>query len=269
MSDELIDRGDDIIENEEIVEELAPKEEVEAKEEQHMIPKSRFDEAVRKERAEKEELARRVQAFEAKEVNQRTAADFDAANVKVKELIKQHTSLIADGELEKASSVMEQMLELKDAISEAKASARANATKSQAKEEVQYDAAVARLEAAYPEIDPDNDAYDKAAVRKVQAYMTGLMQNERMSASKALKEAVETILGEKAKAEDAGMRRKQEAVSRNMAAKARQPASTRSVGLDHDKEGGPLDSSAVMKMSWDEFVKLPDSKLAEMRGDLV
>ncbi|TFH39935.1 MAG: hypothetical protein E4H01_17415 [Lysobacterales bacterium] len=52
-------------------------------------------------------------------------------------------------------------------------------------------------------------------------------------------------------------------------AKNKQPASTGSVGKDHDKEGGPLDAAAVMKMSWDEFVALPESKLSEMRGDFV
>lgn len=241
------------------------------------IPKDRFDEAVRKERAEKEELARRVKEFEDKEAQRNVAADFAEANKVVKDMIKQHSSLLADGEIDKAADLMEKILELKEEISERKAAAKADAAKTAAKEEVRYDALVAKLEADYPQINPEADEFDRDSVRKVQAYMTGLMQTQRMSPSQALKEAVETILGmtkkddgpSKQQAEDLGMRRKQDAVKKAMDAQKKQPASTRDVGLDHDKQGGALDASAVMKMSWDEFVKLPDAKLAELRGDFV
>lgn len=241
------------------------------------IPKDRFDEAVRKERGEKEVLAARLKELEDKEAQRNVAADFAEANKHVKEMIKQHTSLLADGELEKAADLMEKILEVKEEISERKAAARADQAKTQAKEEVRYDALVAKMEADYPQINPDAEEFDKDSVRKVQAYMSGLMQTEKMSPSQALKEAVETILGStkkvdtttQQKAEDLGMRRKESAVKKALDAKEKQPASTKDVGLDHDKQGGALDASAVMKMSWDEFVKLPENKLAEMRGDFV
>lgn len=252
-------------------------EETKRDEKGRFIPKDRFDEAVRKERAEKEEYARRLKEYEDREAQSKVAENFAEANKQVKELIKQHTSLLADGELDKASDLMEKILELKDAISEKKAEFKADAAKNQAKEEVRYDALVAKMEADYPQINPDAEEFDKGMVRRVQAYMTGLMQTERMSPSQALKEAVETILGAtkkvdtttQQKAEDLGMRRKQEAVKKAMDAQKKQPASTKDVGIDSDKVGGALDASAVMKMSWDEFVKLPESKLAEMRGDFV
>lgn len=235
------------------------------------IPKDRFDEAVRKERAEKEILANRLKEFEERDAQSRVSADFAEAQRAVKEMIKQHTSLLADGELEKAANLMEQILDLKEAVAERKAEFKADHAKNAAKEEVRYDATVARLEADFPVINPDHADYDPATVRRVQAYMTGLMQTERMSAAQALKEACDTLLQapKKADAEDLGMRRKEAAVQKAMDAKAKQPPSTKDVGLDHDKTGGALDASAIMKMSWDEFVKLPDSKLAEMRGDFV
>ena len=298
MSDDIdlqtADRGDDFspttpaaaapepVKEEPVVEE----EQVEAKAEEEerprdekgkFIPKERFDEAVRKERAEKEAVAARLKEYEEREAQRNVAADFAEANKAVKEMIKQHTSLLADGELDKASDLMEKILELKEEISERKAAARADQAKTQAKEEVRYDALVAKLEADYPQINPDAEEFDRASVRKVQAYMTGLMQSERISPTAALKEAVDTILGAtkkpdttaEKKAEDLGVRRKEQAVAKAMDAKTKQPASTKDVGIDSDKIGGALDASAVMKMSWDEFVKLPDSKLAEMRGDFV
>jgi hypothetical protein len=237
------------------------------------IPKDRFDEAVRKERSEKEEYARRLKEYEDKEAQRNVSVDLAEANKQVKELIKQHTSLLADGELDKASDLMEQILEIKEEITERKAAARAEQTKTAAKEEVRYDALVAKLESDFPQINPDAEEFDKGAVRRVQAYMSGLMQTERMSATQALKEAVETILGKPAvdskKADDTGVRRKEAAVAKAMDAQKKQPASTKEVGIDSDKVGGALDASAVMKMSYDEFVKLPDTKLAEMRGDFV
>lgn len=241
------------------------------------IPKDRFDEAVRKERGEKEALAARLREFEEKEAQRNIAADFEEANKHVKEMIKKHTSLLADGELDKASDLMEKILEMKEEISERKAEAKAVTAKNQAKEEVRYDALVAKLEADYPQINPDAEEFDRTTVRRVQAMVTGLMQTERLTPSAALKEAVEIVLGaakklepeNKDKAEDLGMRRKETAVSKAMEAQKKQPASTKDVGLDHDKTGGALDASAVMKMSWDEFVKLPDAKLSQMRGDFV
>lgn len=241
------------------------------------IPKDRFDEAVRKERSEKEALQARLRELEDKEAQRNVAADFAEAQKQIKDMIKQHTSLLADGELDKASDLMEKILEMQSEMADRRADAKATAAKDRAKEEVRYDALVAKIEADYPQINPDAEEFDRATVRKVQAYMTGLMQTERMSPSQALKESVETILGAvkktdtsaEKKAEDLGMRRKEDAVKKALDAKAKQPASTKEVGIDSDKVGGALDASAIMKMSWDEFVKLPDAKLAEMRGDFV
>lgn len=297
MSEENVDRGDLLeqpettpppepeLKAEETVEEPVEQQaepEVKADDDRErdekgrFIPKDRFDEAVRKERSEKEALANRVKEFEAKEAQRNVAADFAEAQKAVKEMIKQHTSLLADGELDKAADLMEKILEVKEEMADRRASAKAEMAKTQAKEEVRYDAMVAKIEADFPQINPDAPEFDRDAVKKVQAYMTGLMQTERMSPSQALKEAVDTLLSPKKsdapakeKAEELGMRRKESAVKKAVDAKGKQPPSTKEVGLDHDKTGGALDASAIMKMSWDEFVKLPDSKLAELRGDYV
>jgi len=247
------------------------------------IPKERFDEAVQREREEKERVATRLAELEKREADRAVSEDLQEASAKIKELIGEHTQLISDGELEKASDKMEEMLQLQGDMQARRAEAVAQQSSSQAKSEIQYDAVVAKLEIDYPEINPeDPEHFDREAVRRVQAYMTGLINMEGMSPSKALQESVTTILGakraeEKAdeksaeeKAEEAaamGMRRKEAAVTKNVETQKKQPADLKDVGQDHDKEGGPLDASAVMKMSWEEFVKLPEEKLSEMRGD--
>lgn len=246
------------------------------------IPKERFDEAVQRERDEKARLATRLQELEKREADRAVSEDLQQASEKLQELSKEHTQLISDGELDKAAEKMTEMLQLQSDMQERRTQAIAQQTSQSTKDEVQYDAMVARLELDYPEINPeDTENFDRDAVRRVQAYMTGLIQMEKMSPSKALQESVTTILGakraeeqetdaDKAKeAEDLGMRRKEAAVSKAMEAQEKQPADLKDVGKDHDKEGGSLDAAAVMKMSWEEFVKLPEDKLSEMRGDHV
>lgn len=246
------------------------------------IPKERFDAAVQRERADKERIAAQLAELQKREADRAVAADMTKASAKIKEMIKEHTKMLADGELDQASDLMGDILQLQSDMADSRSRAYADQGRTAAKSEMQYDAVVAKLEMDYPEINPDNtDVFDREAVRKVQAYMTGLMQMDNMSASKALQEAVSTILGAKraqenqtddAKrkaAEDLGMRRKEAAVGKAGDAQGRQPAALKDVGKDHDKEGGSLDAAAVMKMSWEEFIKLPEDKLSQMRGDHV
>jgi len=299
MSDpaENVDRGDElepiveeVVEPAELTEEEqlelpgleaeAEPEEVEAK--GVLIPKERFDAAVQRERSEKERVAAQLAELQKREADRAVSADMQQAAAKIKVMIKDHTQLLADGELDKASELMGDILQLQSDMADRRSQAYADQGRSQAKSEIQYDGVVAQLEMEYPEINPDDvENFDREAVRKVQAYMTGLMQTENLTASKALKEAVTTILGAKRAAEDQsddakrraaeelGMRRKEAAVTKNLAAQGKQPANLKDVGKDHDKEGGPLDASAVMKLSQEEFNKLPEDKLAQMRGDYI
>jgi len=303
MSDDTaaLDRGDILSEatvapevapeiTPEVIEEaeelLAPEEpaveEVPAAKNDKFIPKDRFDEAVQRERAEKERVAAQLAELQKREADRAVAADMTKASAQIKDMIKEHTKMLADGELDQASDLMGDILQLQSDMADYRSRAYADQGRTAAKSEMQYDAVVAKLEMDYPEINPDNtDVFDRDAVRKVQAYMTGLMQMDNMSASKALQESVATILGAKrakenltddAKrkaAEDLGMRRKEAAVTKAVDAQGRQPAALKDVGKDHDKEGGSLDAAAVMKMSWDEFIKLPEDKLSQMRGDHV
>ena len=218
--------------------------------------------------------------IEKRDADRAVAADLNKASAQIKEMIKEHTKMLADGELDQASNLMGDILQLQSDMGDYRSRAYADQGRSQAKSEMQYDAVVARLEMDYPELNPDNvDSFDRDAVRKVQAYMTGLMQMDNMSSSKALQEAVGTILGaqranenqsEDAKrkaAEDLGMRRKEAAVTKAVDAKGKQPAALKDIGMDHDKTGGQLDAAAIMQMSQEEFMKLPDDKLSQLRGD--
>src|SRR4249920_2458903 len=183
------DRGDEL---QELLKDTEPEpekekepepepEKVEAKKEEPKepkepsIPKSRFDEAVKKERTEKEALEKRVQEYEERDAQTQVADDFAEAQKMVKDMIKQHTAYLADGELDKASDLMEKILGLNQAIQDRRTDIKTQATKYAAKEEVQYDSLVARLEVDHPLLTPDSDEYDKNVVENIQAMMAGFM----------------------------------------------------------------------------------------------
>jgi hypothetical protein len=300
---DAIARGDVVSESEapaaeapatEVVEEVEKVEEVEAAEPEgeeegeeveeepkgHMIPKTRFDQAVQKERNEKAELAQRLKQYETRAQQQQEAENFEESQKKVKELLKQHSSLLADGELDKASDVMEEVLQLRDDMQNARMTKQADNARNSAKIEVQYDATVTQLEAEYPEINPESEDFDQDAVRRVQMMVTGIMQNEGKNPAEALREATDillkpakqaTTLREKPSEEavESGLRRTQQQIDKNLKASEQQPPATDEVGKDHDKTGGALDAEKVSHMTWEEFIQVPDEELAKMRGDFI
>jgi len=245
------------------------------------IPKARFDEAVRRERERAQQLEAELKTYQTREQQRETASNLEESMAKVKELVKSHTSLLADGDLDKASGVMEEILSLHADMADARVQAASQTTRSSVKEEMRYDAAVSRIEAEYPMLNPDNPDFDRDTTRRVQALMTGIMQTERKDPATALTEAAEVLLASTKKeqqslreqpspaAVDTGMRRKADAVNKAVEANEKQPASTSDVGKDHDTQGGALDAASIMKMSSEEFANLPEETLSKFRGDYI
>jgi hypothetical protein len=248
---------------------------------EHRIPQSRFKEAVQRERERAQALERELNKYRTREQQQTAAADFQESQKQLKELIKQHSSLLADGDLDKASDVMGQVFQLQSDMADARAKALAENTRNSTKNEVHYDTTVERLEQEYPEINPESDEFDEAVVQRVQAMMTGVMQMQGKSPADALVEATNILLkpAKDAKgalrdkpseaAAESGLRRTQQQIDKNIETAAKQPPATAEVGKDHDATGGSLSADAVAQMSWEEFVQLPESELAKMRGDYV
>ncbi len=235
------------------------------------IPRERFNEAVGKERAKREETERELAKYKQQDKVKEQSQDIGQAQQWIKEAIRRKNNMLADGELEKASEIDEQILAVQDAIAEKKAELKAESAKASTKAEIQYDAIVDRLESEYPQINPESDDFDDEAVSEIRALVVGYQRELHMSPGKALERAVKRVLGQagavKSGKEDAGFRRKTDAVEKNIGAAKRQPPSTKDVGLDHDKKGGGLDSKTVMKMSYKEFSDLNEDVLAKLRGD--
>lgn len=293
---EKVDRGDDVTstldeiikadEPAEVKEEVVePKEEPkeEVKEEptepkkvdgSKFVPRERLNEAVAKERAKAEAIAARAAELEQQLAARTTSQDIEEAQKVIKTLIKQRNSHLGDGELDKASEVDSQIIELQEAIAERKAEMKFESSKQQAVETMKYDTIVERLENEHPELNPDSEEYDEELATEIRALMRGYQTELKLTPSQALLRAARRVfpatkkdadLDEKTAQE--GVRRKQEAVARNVETAKKQPASTKEVGLDHDKKGGGLDAKTIMSMKYDEFVKIGDDVLSRLRGD--
>lgn len=249
------------------------------------IPKSRFDEAVNKERTARETAEARVAALEAKleekqgnEQQRMATAQIEQAEAHIVELEKQHAQLLLDGDADKAAATMREIRMTERAIARAETQAEAANITSQALESDRMELTIAELERDYPIMNPKSEMFDESLVNFALAEQRRLMQNEGLSPSVALRKATVSVAERfgkpveppasereglaKAQAED----RKRQQVDKNLAASKAQPASTKDVGLDSDKMGEKT-LPDITKMTPEEFKALPESTKAKMRGD--
>lgn len=251
------------------------------------IPKSRFDEAVGKEREAREAAERRAQELERKlaetSANKEAAAEIERIEGEVEALELKYQELLLDGNTGEAAKVMRQIRLAERQIATAEAESRAQATTAKAIEADRLEAAIARLESDYPEFNTQSEVYDEDLVGLVLTKQRSLIQGG-MSPSTALtkagKDVAERFLKKQddaqvTKDEAKGLAaatkqddRKKEAVAKAIETQNAQPASTKEVGMDSDKLGekGLPD---VTKLTADEFDALPDSTKARLMGSLV
>lgn len=194
--------------------------------------------------------------------------------------------LLVDGDNAEAAKVMGQIRLTERGINTAKTQLVAAVAESNAYERVRYDMTVERLEAAYPVLNPDDkDNYDAAQVKEVMD-LASAYQVQGHPPAKALQKACSVLLGkETAKQERAvevtarvdpaeaakkvAEERRKAQLAKNLDTAGRQPPNAKSVGADSDKAGGTLKAADAIRLPYADFVKLPDSDLARLRGDLL
>ena len=248
------------------------------------IPKSRFDEAVNKERDAREAAERRLSALERQlaESTQRVEQGQQLAELETKgeELSTQHAQFLVDGEVEKAAEVMKQIRHLDRQIAKVELTTETQRATVATLESEKVDLAIAQLEAEHTTLNPDSDDFDPALANFVLSEQRRLVSEQGMTPSKALIKAGSDIMKRFApqkqgepEPEKEGLKnesdRKQAQVSKNLDVTKRQPASMKDVGLDSDKLGATSTTPDVNQMTREEFDALPESTKARMRGDFV
>lgn len=250
----------------------------EEKDKRIRIPKWRFDEAVSRARAREEALQSQIRDLEAKMPAKPAEEDENSIpnlEKKLETLDDQYETHLSNGEKDKAAAIRAQRRGVEREISRREVEERAYAAKEAAKNELRYEAALAKLEADYPVINPESDAYDKDVAAEVAAFRNGLV-GSGISAATALERAVKRIAGAPKSAESSGKgdevkaRRDKEARDAALKATSKSPSRLDKAGVDSDKAGGGrADAAAVMRMNQEEFAKLSEEELSSMRGDVL
>ena len=244
------------------------------------IPLSRHKEILEKEREQRASLERQLAQYQNGQQVANVNEEITALENSVLKLEKEYANLLTDGEIDKATAVMQQIRKAERDMAESKSDMKIHAAEIRATERARYNTALERVEAAFPTLNPDHDDYDEAAMAEV-ADLKSAYEMKGLTPTAALQKAVKMIVeprttrqevatssnprvGEK----DIAAERKKDAVEKTVKAVGKTPPSLSRVGLDGDKLGGGANSAeAVMRMSQKEFAQLSEESLAKMRGD--
>ena len=243
------------------------------------VPKARFDEQLGKERLARETAERRYAELEAKLGQVSRSEDVAKLEESVTVMEQQHAKLLLDGDHEAAAKVMRDIRLTERKIALQESSERMNETASQTREAIKMDMVIEKLESTYAALNPNGEEYNAELVDEVLGWQSVYMERHRMSPSQALAKAADKVMATQAApaaaepakglsaAQAAAPGRKQDQVSKNLAAAGAQPASTKGIGQDSDKAGlaGKID---VNNLTPEDFEALPESMRAQLRGDL-
>lgn len=248
------------------------------------IPKSRFDEAVGKERDAREAAERRAAELERQLKAGEQAAvrtvEVEKIEAELSAMEEKHAELITDGKAKEAAAVMKEIRMAERQIARAEADAAANQRITQTLEKQKFDTVVARIEADNPEFNPESEQYDSDLVELVLTKQSNLIRSQGLTPSVAMDMAAKDVAArfltkQEAKEEAKGLSkanaaedRKQEQVKKNLDTQKRQPASLKESGIDSDKLGKTSEMD-MSTMTADEINALPEATRARLRGDYV
>ena len=247
------------------------------------LPLARHKEILDKERAARAAVETELQNLKRGQIVANTNEQITATETAILGLEKSYTSLLADGELDRAAAVMAQIRASERAIIESKAAFQTQAAEARAYERVRYDTTVERLQEAYPALNDDHADFDSALTGEVME-LQAAYRTQGYTPAEALQKAAKVLMGaattRQQRAVDTDVRvdkadlaaataeeRRKAAVTRNLAVAGKQPPSAKDVGVDSDKMGGGLNARDVIKLPQEAFAKLDEAQLAKMRGD--
>lgn len=264
---------------EETEEERAEREAAEAEAEKAKrirVPKARLDEVVVKARQREEQLVNRIRELENKDSGAPQKDVLGEMRTAIGELQDKYETHIFAGEKDEAKKVRAELEEAREKYTDAKSAAISEDTRRQTIDSLRYDAALAKAEADYPALNPDNDdSYDEAKATEV-ATLMGMFTQNGLTRQASLEKAVRYVMGAPATkrtdtaAETVRARQAQQAREKAAAAAKKQPPSDAGAGTDNDKAGGDRQQGInVMRLSQEKFAELDEATLATMRGDEV
>ena len=259
-------------EEEETPEEVPEEEVKRAQRESQRIPKQRFDEVnLRRQAAEakakqlEEELKRLQGSSEGVE-----EFDFDAKE-------EEYMSAVVDGEFAKAKAVRAEIRRAEQTAYQQQMVQTRSEAVTQTQAELDYRSTVRELEAAYPVLDYRNqESYDQLATQEALELHAAYMQmGKYQSPSDSLRAAV-NLIAVKYNLDAPGAEEVEPEVEapapRPRAATAKRKKAAAAASQPKIPSNGSVGTPASVdfaSMSDDEFDALPETKKAELRGDLM
>lgn len=243
------------------------------------IPKSRFDEAVTKERERREAAERQLSELQKQMQTVSRAADTVDLEKQLVELRKQDRRAMMDGDEDKSIALAAQIDRINRQIIIQESQSMSSQASEEARESIRVEMAIEKLEEAYPVLKEGSETFDQGLVDLVLAAQNQLITRDRMPPSQALVKATNDIMVrfQPAKAVDdkpagglagaKGADRTQAAKAKNVDAALRTPPDTRDVGIDTDKIG--MKSGQHVLETVDDLKAIPLATMKRLRGDLV
>lgn len=275
LEDELIAKGQVKVDGE-----LQGEDKTEARDDKgRFIPKTRFDEAVQKERDKAETAQRQLAELQKQMQTVTRAANTEDLEKQLVELRKQDRRAIMDGDEDKSIALAAQIDRLNRQIIIQESQSMSSQAGEEAREGIRIEMAIEKLEATYPALKEGTEEFDQGLVDLVLAAQNQLITRDRMAPSQALIKATNDIMVRFQPAKQAddkpagglagakGADRTQAARAKNVDAALRTPPDTRDVGLDSDKAGQRGGQPRLETL--DDLKAIPLATLKRMRGDLV
>lgn len=242
-----------------------------------MIPKSRFDEALAKERARTAALEARLEAMERQQQQAPQQPQGPTIEQQMAEVRKQKIEAMKDedwGKVAELEAEHEELMEKKFSSRAEKLAAEkareAGETVSQQSLQEKLNEVSDQIVGRHPELAEDTDAA-KEHIESFEAWRDYYITKKKLSPVKAMLEAEKKIFPEQKKpASDpdalrkAILKRREDALKKKIRTNEAQPP--RAKGRGH---GDSALAKDVAKMSDEEFSKLTPKELAELRGDIV
>ena len=257
-------------------EEKEERERLEAKAEREKnirIPKARFDEAMNKAKVREEQLLGQIQALQAKQPQQPVEDVTAKVQAEIDAMQEQYEDALLDGQKATAKELRAKINARQNQLFEHKTAVRAEATRQETIEELQYNATLANIESTHPELNPESAVFNPSLTDEISTLMQALINSgtPRVQAlAKATKYVIPTSrpAGTPAPAATTDARA---AAARAKAADAarRQPSPISGIGQDADKVGVLAGKTDVTRMTDKQFAKLSKEELSKLRGDEV
>lgn len=233
----------------------------------HKIPKARFDEVNLKRKAAEARLKQLEDELTRLKAPQDPAAafDFDAKE-------EEYMTAVVDGEFAKAKAIRAEIRQAEQAALRAEAAKVKTEAVTQTQLELDFKSTVAELETKYPAFNSRTETFDEDATNEVlELHQVYMQMGKYPTPSDSLRAAADLIALKYGVSAPSAQSPAPSAPPAKQVAAAKRKAEVAASQPSIPQSGVPGTPSevGVAAMSEEEFDALPESKKAELRGDLV